>query len=143
MPSGDIIKCLTSVTVKFYLNNDRNCRYRSKFYLLETRNKNAILGMQFLKENDAIIDLKNNFINLDDKEYELNHDNSNLDKYEQEIASMSTIFTLRAGNSSFKDLKNEIKIRNPKIGHIANVEHEIEPTSDFTPRLKNIPYHYQ
>ncbi|KAG0435975.1 hypothetical protein DMUE_4448 [Dictyocoela muelleri] len=83
--SGERLRCIEKTVAEFSLNGDQNCRYRSNFNILDTKSENLILGMQFLQENDAIINLKENYINLDSKEYELIDRGTNLDEYEKVI----------------------------------------------------------
>ncbi|KAG0420357.1 Transposon Ty3-G Gag-Pol polyprotein [Dictyocoela roeselum] len=92
--------------------------------------------MQFLKENDAIINLKDNFINLDSKEYEISEDKTNLDEYERTIASKSTAFALNKTEEKFMNMIKRMKNTNPKIGTIDQFEHEINLKEDFKPKFK-------
>ncbi|KAG0435381.1 hypothetical protein DMUE_4755 [Dictyocoela muelleri] len=79
--SGEKINCRSKVKLDFHLNEDRNCLYKTSFYIFNSHSKNVIPGMKFLKENNTIINLKNNCIILDNREYEFGFETSNLDKY--------------------------------------------------------------
>lgn len=50
--------------------------------------------MTFIKENQAVIDLKNNTITLDGREYELENKISSLNKLEEELMNSTKIYTL-------------------------------------------------
>ncbi|KAG0427877.1 hypothetical protein DMUE_5868 [Dictyocoela muelleri] len=67
----------TTVTIKqfydlkFKIANDENILYHSRFLLLPNPGDVFILGMRFLSENEAVINLKEGIINLDGVEYEI------------------------------------------------------------------------
>ncbi|KAG0420565.1 Transposon Tf2-6 polyprotein [Dictyocoela roeselum] len=134
--SGESIKCTSLARCEFFLNNDTKCRYKSSFYIFESKSNNIILGMKFLRENDAIINLKDNYINLDNREYEIGKERSNLDMYEQDIVTKTTVFSINKTDKDFKELKDIMKTKNPKLGHISTFEHEIELAYEFTPKFK-------
>ncbi|KAG0420637.1 hypothetical protein EQH57_0071 [Dictyocoela roeselum] len=69
---GRYITIKREIDLNFSLLNDSQTMYQSKFHVIEEQTDDAIIGMQFLKENDAIIDFKNDKITLDNKEYRLN-----------------------------------------------------------------------
>ncbi|KAG0436105.1 hypothetical protein DMUE_4387 [Dictyocoela muelleri] len=52
--NGDIVEIEKESDLKFKLLNDINNYYYSKFYVMPNPNKQIILGMRFLLENDAV-----------------------------------------------------------------------------------------
>ncbi|KAG0442189.1 hypothetical protein DMUE_0465 [Dictyocoela muelleri] len=58
--SGEKINCEKPTYLNFSLNNNKR-HYKTSFLVLYSSSDKIILGMQFLKENDAIINLKDNF----------------------------------------------------------------------------------
>ncbi|KAG0436015.1 hypothetical protein DMUE_4428 [Dictyocoela muelleri] len=77
---GEIINCLSKAKLDFHLNEDEICLYKTSFYILNFNSKNVISGLQFLKEKNAIINLKDNCINLYNREYDFYISLSHLDK---------------------------------------------------------------
>ncbi|KAG0436253.1 hypothetical protein DMUE_4317 [Dictyocoela muelleri] len=134
--SGESIMSSSIVRLEFYLNEDKNCRYKTDFYLFNSRSRNIILGMQFLKDNDAIINLKDNYIKIDNREYEIYYEETKLDEHEQTIAAKSAVFSMSHSDVDFKELVKKLKKKNPRIGNLKFCEHEIDLEPEFVPKFK-------
>ncbi|KAG0420641.1 hypothetical protein EQH57_0066 [Dictyocoela roeselum] len=124
--SGEGINSSSIANIEFYLNEDKNCRYKTDFYLFNSKSRNIILGMQFLKDNDAIINLRDNYIRIDEREYEIEYEEAKFGEHEQAITSKSTIFSMTRSEVDFKELVKKLKEKNPKIGNLKLIEHEID-----------------
>lgn len=104
--NGSAVSMKEEITLSFRLDKGKNNLNPSKFYVLPNPNIQAILGMRFLAENDAIINLKEGFISLDGFEYEieLGKIENNLD---QEIIEKSC--SIRNYENEIFDLIKQIK----------------------------------
>ncbi|KAG0420373.1 hypothetical protein EQH57_0174 [Dictyocoela roeselum] len=91
--NGELLEIKEEINLNFRLEHDKNNLYISKFYVLPNPNIQAILGMRFLIENEAIINLKEGYIALDGAEYEIEvgKPESNIDN---EIIAKTRSYTL-------------------------------------------------
>ncbi|KAG0440294.1 hypothetical protein DMUE_1846 [Dictyocoela muelleri] len=101
--------------------------------------------MQFLQENDAIINLKEHLINLDSKEYEINDRITNFDEYDERITNKTIIFRLCENFIGFRELIKNMRNINPRIGLIPQYEHAIVLKCDFDYKFKeySIPFRFR
>ncbi|KAG0437866.1 Transposon Tf2-8 polyprotein [Dictyocoela muelleri] len=141
--SGDHITCEYTKFMDFQIKGDKQITYKSLFYIFPSKTSKVILGMQFLQENDAIINIKENFITLDNREYEIELSGNKLDKNDEIIIEKSKIYSLDDINPKFERLIHEYKLKNPEIGHIKTVKHEIKLNNEFHPKFKEytVPLH--
>ncbi|KAG0441231.1 hypothetical protein DMUE_1211, partial [Dictyocoela muelleri] len=82
--------------------------------------------MRFLLEYDAIINLREGFLVLDDCKYEINGIENKTNLIEKEIIQKTKTFTLTKIDGKINELLRDIKIKNPVLGEILNIEHKIE-----------------
>ncbi|KAG0440059.1 hypothetical protein DMUE_2016 [Dictyocoela muelleri] len=112
--SGESIMSSSIVRLEFYLNEDNNSRYKTYFYLFNSRSRNIIFGMQFLKDNDAIMNIQDNYIKIDDREYEIDNEDTKLGEHEQTLVAKSTIFSMYNSDVDFKELVKKLKKKKSK-----------------------------
>ncbi|KAG0434941.1 hypothetical protein DMUE_4964, partial [Dictyocoela muelleri] len=124
--NGDLVEINKETELKFQLIKDIDNYYCSKFYILPNPNLQIILGMRFLLENDAIINLREGFIVLDGCEYEINGIENKTNLIEKEIMQKTKTFTLSKLDDKINELLRDIKNRNPVLGEIPNIKHKIE-----------------
>ncbi|KAG0440650.1 hypothetical protein DMUE_1581 [Dictyocoela muelleri] len=131
LANGEIVEVHKSINLTFKLKEDKNNSYRSEFYVMNYRNTYPILGMRFLMENDAVINLKEGFVTLDGTEYEIEPKTQNLCVADKEIIEKSKVYNVQDYEAQIRDLIRLNKKRNPTLGNIPNVLHHIELTSKF------------
>ena len=134
--SGELIDINEETEIVIKIENDKKREYKVKFRLLENKNIETILGMDFLINNSAIINLKDMFINLDEKEYEISIRKSIVNEFDKSIIEKTNIFKIDENQKQIEFI-NEIKSNNVKSGLIKNAEHEIELHKAFHPKIKN------
>eukprot|EP00477_Mikrocytos_mackini_P001864 GAHX01002022.1.p1 GENE.GAHX01002022.1~~GAHX01002022.1.p1 ORF type:complete len:603 (-),score=94.42 GAHX01002022.1:1109-2917(-) len=90
-----------------------------------------ILGLDFLQNNDAIINLKDSTLSLDGKFYELPKAETNLHAIDNTIIDKTQILTI-SENSETEASKAilDYKLHNPKLGTIKGITHEIVITTN-------------
>ncbi|KAG0439692.1 Retrovirus-related Pol polyprotein from transposon opus [Dictyocoela muelleri] len=92
--------------------------------------------MQFLQENEAIINIKENYISLDNREYEIEMKDHIIDENETIIYKKSKIFSAKETISKEDKWIRKIRYKNPEIIQIRGVKHENELIKDFHPKFK-------
>ncbi|KAG0429822.1 hypothetical protein DMUE_5715, partial [Dictyocoela muelleri] len=116
--NGELFDISEEAKVKFKLLNDINNYYCSTFFIMPNPNKQIILGMRFLLENESIINLREGFINLDGFEYEVSTRNHEENYYEQALIKKSKTFTLSEQEDKIEALILKAKRENPTFGTI-------------------------
>ncbi|KAG0420428.1 Retrovirus-related Pol polyprotein from transposon [Dictyocoela roeselum] len=141
--SGEYIVCRNTKYINFKIKGDKEITYKSLFYVFNSASPKIILGMQFLQDNDSIINIRDNYISLDGKEYELEINDKISDSSEKAILDKSKIFTLKRPEEKLKKLIQKMRQDNPEIGHIRTIKHEITLSRKFIPKFKeySIPIH--
>ncbi|KAG0435206.1 hypothetical protein DMUE_4835 [Dictyocoela muelleri] len=94
-------------------------------------NKQIILGMRFLLENEAIINLREGFVNLDGFEYEVSTKNHEANLYEQALIKKSKTFSLSEQEDKIEALILKAKRENPTFRTIPHIRHHINLHEDF------------
>ncbi|KAG0441506.1 Retrovirus-related Pol polyprotein from transposon gypsy [Dictyocoela muelleri] len=125
---------------RIFITRRQRVKYISTFYVFNTDTKRIILGMQFLYENYAIINLKEKFINLDQREYEISVDTDNqVDSNDNMLSDKTNFFSMDHKDNQLKEIIKEISTINPEIGHIRSITHSIELTKKFDLKFKKHP----
>ncbi|KAG0434427.1 hypothetical protein DMUE_5192, partial [Dictyocoela muelleri] len=101
-------------------------RIRDKFFILKGLNYPFLLGMEFILKNNVILNTKNQTKTIDGMEYELDMSKRTLAKYDEHLIEKTLIYQTAAEDQNLKNLISEYKSRNPHIGNIINVKHEIQ-----------------
>ncbi|KAG0420322.1 Transposon Tf2-9 polyprotein, partial [Dictyocoela roeselum] len=125
--------------LEFQIQNDKHITYKSSFLLLSNPNCIMILGMKFLMENDAQVNLKDGIINLDGREYEIDLKTNCRNEADDNILNKTKIFTMKNNEVDEKELIEHAKRQNPLLGNIKIVKHKIELLKDFTNKFKEYP----
>ncbi|KAG0436063.1 Retrovirus-related Pol polyprotein from transposon 17.6 [Dictyocoela muelleri] len=131
LANGNIIEVRKSINLLFKLQEDAKNSYKSKFYVMSNHNTYPILGMRFLTENDAVINLNEGFVTIDGTEYEIDTKTQNLCVAEKKIIEKSKVYAINDYENKIKDLIKFNKKRNPILGNIPNILHHIELNSPF------------
>ncbi|KAG0439194.1 hypothetical protein DMUE_2602 [Dictyocoela muelleri] len=106
-------------------------KVKDRFYILNGLNFEFLLGMEFIIKNNVILDMKNNSITIDGSEYELDIPKNKLPAYDEQLTEKTKIYQTVTENSQLKGLILSYKQKNPKIGEISNVKHEITLCGQF------------
>ncbi|KAG0442565.1 hypothetical protein DMUE_0183 [Dictyocoela muelleri] len=77
-------------TLKFNIQGYEKTTYKTKMKILKNMSLNGILGMNFLLENDACINLSEGTLSLDKKHYEIKIDR-NTNEYDTQLISKTHI----------------------------------------------------
>ncbi|KAG0420195.1 Retrovirus-related Pol polyprotein from transposon opus [Dictyocoela roeselum] len=123
--NGEILNITHTTKINFKCSADKAIEYISEFYILPKNTSVIILGMAFLKENQAVIDLKNNTITLDGREYELEGKRSIRTELDDLLMNNTKIYALAECKKEISEIIKEAKLSNPEIGKIDTIEHEI------------------
>lgn len=134
--NGSTITVHEYTDLSFSLANDKNVFYKSKFLLLPNPNNIIILGMRFLLENDAILNLKEGLVNLDDIEYDISRKTHTNNQFDTEITNKTKIFAVK---DDIKNIIEKAKAKNPTLGNITLLKHHIQLISDFTQKRREYP----
>ncbi|KAG0438524.1 Retrovirus-related Pol polyprotein from transposon opus [Dictyocoela muelleri] len=102
-------------------------------------NYQIILGMRFLLENEAVINLREGFLNLDGCEYEISGCSEYKNKLEMSIMEKTRTFSLTDPTDKIAGLLKEMKKDNPSFGKIPKITHKIELISEFNKILPEYP----
>ncbi|KAG0430976.1 Pro-Pol polyprotein, partial [Dictyocoela muelleri] len=95
--------------------------------------------MNFLIENEPILNLKEETINFEGREYEIQTLVPTANYSDKEITSKTKIFTAKAEEESLGDIINNAKQQNKILGNIDVITHKIELTDKFN----NVPKEYR
>ncbi|KAG0418630.1 hypothetical protein EQH57_0708 [Dictyocoela roeselum] len=116
---------------------DKAIEYLGLFHILPRKKNSVILGMSFLTQNQAVIDLKNNIIAIDGREYELEGTQHNVANFENQIITNTKIFNIAECKERIDKLIKTAKLSNPEIGKIDVIKHEIQLYNEDT-KIKTI-----
>ncbi|KAG0442151.1 hypothetical protein DMUE_0497 [Dictyocoela muelleri] len=106
------------------------------FLVIPNPSEIIILGMKFLMDNDAVINLKDGTMNLDGIEYEICRGSKTNNQHDSEIINKSRIYTIKDRISNL--LQSAMK-NNPLIGNINVITHTIDLSREFTNIAKEYP----
>ncbi|KAG0436847.1 Retrovirus-related Pol polyprotein from transposon 17.6 [Dictyocoela muelleri] len=124
--NGDLITITHTAKIRFKCAADKTIDYLGMFHILPRKKNTIILGMSFLKQNLAVIDLKNNILVLDGREYELEGFCNKESVLEDQILSNTKIFNISESKKKIDNLIKAAKLNNPEIGKIEVTNHEIQ-----------------
>ncbi|KAG0420575.1 Retrovirus-related Pol polyprotein from transposon 17.6 [Dictyocoela roeselum] len=133
--NGSEVEISRQCNLQFEILNDRNVTYKTTFMVMPTTTEILILGMKFLMDNDAVINLKEGTMNLDGIDYEIFEGSNNNNEFDSELINKLKICSIR---NAMDNLIQTAKKKNPSLGKINVVEHKIEVYEDF----KNIQKEY-
>ncbi|KAG0435340.1 Retrovirus-related Pol polyprotein from transposon 17.6 [Dictyocoela muelleri] len=100
------------------------------YHIIPNTNETIILGMCFICENDAIINIRKNTLTLDGVKYEILKDNETSNSVEGEIMSKTKVFKMNE-DIEFEELIEKYKKNNPRIGNMTLIEHRIKLLAPF------------
>ncbi|KAG0435924.1 Retrovirus-related Pol polyprotein from transposon opus, partial [Dictyocoela muelleri] len=124
--NGDLINITHTAKISFKCAADKTIDYLCIFHILPCKKNTIILGMTFLKQNQVLIDLKNNIIVIDGREYELEGACNEEPMLEDQISTNTKIFNILESKKKIDNLIKALKITNPEIGKIDVAKHEIQ-----------------
>ncbi|KAG0436546.1 hypothetical protein DMUE_4171 [Dictyocoela muelleri] len=90
---------------------DKAIEYLGVFYVLPRIKNSIILGMSFLKQNLAVIDLKNNLITVYGREYELEGSQNNDAIFENQITTNTKILNISECKERINKLIKTAKLK--------------------------------
>ncbi|KAG0420286.1 Retrovirus-related Pol polyprotein from transposon 17.6, partial [Dictyocoela roeselum] len=137
--NGSTVEIKNYCDINFQILNDKNITYKSRFLVMPNNSDIIILGMKFLIDNEAILNLKEGIMNLDGKEYEIETNSTPLNVSDTKIISKTKIFATKTEERDLMEAIKNAKQRNPELGEIDTISHKIELTKTFS----NLPKEYR
>ncbi|KAG0436055.1 Retrovirus-related Pol polyprotein from transposon [Dictyocoela muelleri] len=134
---GTLIEVNLDTKAEFQLFGDERIKYISNFNLLKNPNGNPILGMRFLEENNAIINIKEKYITIDGIEYEFITKN-NEDMDEKSVYEKSKVYEIK-DTDELQALVAKNKKLNKNIDEVAITCHKIPLIKEFNAIPKEYP----
>ncbi|KAG0420275.1 hypothetical protein EQH57_0217 [Dictyocoela roeselum] len=116
--------------MSFMCAADKKINYFGIFHILPRKKNTIILEMSFLKQNQAVIDLKNNIIVFGGREYELEDAYNKDSLLEEQLSTNTKIFNISESRWKIDNLIKMAKLNNPEIGKIDVTNHEIQLNND-------------
>ncbi|KAG0420351.1 hypothetical protein EQH57_0182 [Dictyocoela roeselum] len=130
--NGSTVLISKKCNLQFEILHDKNITYKANFLVLPNLTEILILGMRFLLDNDAVINLKEGSIILDGMDYEICSSSIKGNPYDDELIAKSKICTI---HDDITQLIKTAKSNNPVLGSIDVAEHKIELHSEFRPPI--------
>ncbi|KAG0437702.1 Retrovirus-related Pol polyprotein from transposon opus [Dictyocoela muelleri] len=127
------------VHINFTLFDDNKNIFKVKFHIIEEPYENVIIGMKFLKENDVIIDFKNDKLNLDGREYKLNGNGNDMCFADSKLIEASRTYNISTNKENLNKIIEKYKSKNHLLGNIGVIEHSIVLTNNFSKILPQYP----
>lgn len=116
---------------------DDTVLYKARFKVLKNMSLAGILGMNFLLDNDACIDIAGGVLTLDGKHYEIIINNTNNEFDDQLILKTRINASLKQNlNLKVKELIKKYKLINKPLGMIKYATHHIDLQEK---RIINLP----
>ncbi|KAG0420320.1 Retrovirus-related Pol polyprotein from transposon 17.6 [Dictyocoela roeselum] len=137
--NGTKLQITREIDLTFTLYDHENIKYTSKFHVIEADHNNAIIGMKFLRENDAIIDLKHNVLKVDGFEYQIASENEKVCFADMELIEKSHALNINDDNSKIGEIITAYKNKNRPIGDINIFHHKINLTGNFNKIMNEYP----
>ncbi|KAG0436062.1 Transposon Tf2-9 polyprotein [Dictyocoela muelleri] len=145
---GSKIETSREAVIEMALGGDKTTIYKPKVGILSNMSLHGILGMDFLIQNDARIDLSEGIITLDNKHYELSL-NKSLNEFDKKLSNKTYINAHGEENiqNKARDLIKTYNLKNSEIGEMKETEHKIilnqqkvinQPSYRISPKMKNI-----
>ncbi|KAG0436051.1 Retrovirus-related Pol polyprotein from transposon opus, partial [Dictyocoela muelleri] len=125
--------------IEFSLFNDNHNKYISNFLILPKTASTIILGMKFLCENRAKIDLEQQILIIDGRDYEIGTENEFSYNPDNKLADNTKILMTKQLEDKIKEMINIAIQHNPEIGRIDPVKHSITLKGEFTNKIKEYP----
>ncbi|KAG0420508.1 Transposon Tf2-6 polyprotein [Dictyocoela roeselum] len=128
---GSTVETTKETTIPFHIYGDETTIYKAKVKILNNMSLSGILGMNFLIENDAKIDLSEGILSLDNKHYELGMKRLN-DSLDQQIVAKTRInaHVDETYKQKIDELVKEYKLNNKPVGKMNSAEHKIVLTKN-------------
>ncbi|KAG0420314.1 hypothetical protein EQH57_0205 [Dictyocoela roeselum] len=90
--NGSSVSIYEHCNLQFEIISNTNIKYKSEFLVLPNPTETLILGMRFLTENDAFINLKEGTLTLDGFEYEICPSSLTNNQYDNAIITKKNMF---------------------------------------------------
>ncbi|KAG0419611.1 hypothetical protein EQH57_0460 [Dictyocoela roeselum] len=128
----------SEVKISFYLENNRNTKYTADCKIIKAMGNFIILRMEFLVNNKARIDLKENTIRINDIEYEIpgSEEDEDIEEHLYVKNAIMQVTSLEQPREISKLLKENLNIQT--IGLIPFEKHQIILSS--TEIVRKVPY---
>ncbi|KAG0435786.1 Retrovirus-related Pol polyprotein from transposon [Dictyocoela muelleri] len=128
---GSTVDTTKETIIPFNIDGDDTTLYKVKVKILKNMSLSGILGMDFLLDNDAKIDLDEGTLTLDTKHYEL-YINRWKDSLDRQMVRKTRINANLDENYKYKiiELIREYKIKNKPIGEMNSAKHKIDLIKD-------------
>lgn len=139
MANGDMAKCNEQTKIELMLSNDKNVIHLCNTRIMDSLTTDIILGMEFLENNNAIIDLKDGIITIDGRQYELEKEKHKFDSNDQILCEKTKVLVCSdIKNQRRCDIIRQFTRISEKLGTIDTITHAIETTNNIPVRCK--PY---
>lgn len=98
------------------LEADKNRTYNVKYKVMPNLTTDVFLGLEFLSENDAVINFEEGLITLDGKQYEIPTITDECFKIENFISDKTRVLTVTTGSDVVTKLIKTYQTKNPELG---------------------------
>lgn len=95
MANGDTPSCSEMATINFTISNDASVIHTCKARTMKNLSTDIILGMQFLENNNTIIDLNDRIIVIDGRQYKLENRSQKFDDKDRLLCDKTKIITCK------------------------------------------------
>ena len=147
LPNGQLFQIEQKTKAELYFSKHRQLKFYSEFRVLPKNEKDIILGIKFLQENYAVIDIKNQLLTLDNRSFELKG-RSEAKAACDILIDKTKIYTMPSQNKitrskrKCEELIKKYQLNNPLLGNFKNAEHSIFLDKDTPFNCKEYPIPY-
>jgi hypothetical protein len=138
MANGVQQKIEKEINGDIQLEADTSKIYQVKLKLMSKLTTDIVLGMAFMLDNEAVIDLKEGILTLDGKHFEILENNKHYE-HERIIAQKSEIMNITTSKEKAEQMIKNYKTNNKELGIIPHFMHRITLTDDLPIFCKPYP----
>lgn len=137
------------VKIEFKISNVNDTTYKIPTLIMDESGYDLILGNEFLKTFNIIINYREATLNIDGTEIELDNNDYEYNEQDQTLMEKTRIYNLNSEEKKVDEIKRMIiapnKQTNPTLGEIANFEHIIRVTTNEPLKFKQykVPEKYK
>jgi hypothetical protein len=133
MANGFTTQVENSASISFNIQGDTMIEYKTECRVLPSLSSELLLGMVFLVNNDAVINMKDDILTLDGKQYEIKTTDSHKNDVNENIMNKTKIFSCADSSKTevqITQLLESFKKSTPVLGKINISEHSITLTDE-------------
>ncbi|ORD97512.1 POL5 [Hepatospora eriocheir] len=138
---GKEIQLTEECELKVSFDHSPNVEYKITATIFPNLTHGIILGMEFIRENNVILDLGSGLIKIDNKYFEI--PGWSFEEKESPDKIMSTdVRTISEVETRISEVIKEFKLRNPEFGLLKGFDHRIMLTNKEPIQMKYYPIPY-